>query len=101
MIRPDFSESVGGVDESADDVKPQHDLDETRARMTTSTTALSLELGRVKKAMEEIRREALRARARLESEPGAVVASIEHIALAAGATLNDLRGPREGRWPTP
>lgn len=72
------------------DVKPQHDF----RRAVTPTD----ELAECKRRLYEIQREALRARARLESEPGSTARALESIALTAGASLTDLKGPREGRW---
>lgn len=86
--RPPFSESVGGTDEDAPPPPPQR----------TGPLALGNEIARLRQALDECRRTALRARARMETEPQSTSGALEHIALTAGAKTTDLIGPRAGRW---
>lgn len=93
MQPPTMSESVGGVD----DVVPVPHLTETAS---TSRTVLQRENARLVQALDDVRRIALRSRARIETgNLTSAEGAFEEIAMTAGATLNDLQGPRAGRWP--
>lgn len=88
MNRPDMSETV--ADDSEMPVTPT---------THTFSSFRHTEVLELRARLAEIKRVALRSRARLASGqlPNAA-AALEVIAIAAGATLADLKGPREGRW---